>query len=213
MAIQFTLYLAAAIALTVATGYYLWKSEVDNMCSSTNSEGDNNEWQKAKANDANYYAYKNRGFTDSTNPYKYSNYDYDGKVIDVQGRFNQILKIYFAYFVTEVVRSFFMLLAIILRSRGLAMIYQFACMNDCLGLAALIILHVYRFQYSGKYCTGDIYKENGGNPDDIKDNKNLEPLFLISRGKYLLGLVIWVWVGGVGLCCLTCILSAVALKS
>ena len=32
MGIQFTLYLCASIALTVATGYFLWEKETDNKC-------------------------------------------------------------------------------------------------------------------------------------------------------------------------------------
>lgn len=36
MAIQFTLYLCASIALTIATGYYLWKKEVNNTCNAYN---------------------------------------------------------------------------------------------------------------------------------------------------------------------------------
>ena len=36
MMIQFMLYLFAAIALTVATGIYLWDKEVDNKCPAYN---------------------------------------------------------------------------------------------------------------------------------------------------------------------------------
>ena len=124
MGIQFTLYLCASIALTVATGYYLWEKETDNKCKASNDKNTLND------------------------------------LIDVMERFEIILKIYFAVFVTETVRSGIMLLAIITKKVGLAKIYQFLCLNDCLAFAALIILHVYRFQPSGKACSGDYLMED-----------------------------------------------------
>jgi hypothetical protein len=165
----------------------LWHFETNdtNSCSAPNSSGDLN------------------------NP---SNY------INVQDRFDIILKIYFAYFITEVVRSIIMLIAACAKSKALACIYTVLAPNDCLGLAALIILHVYRFQDSGKYCSGDqstldSYDNNiGVTADDILDNQMLQSHFLIRRGRYLLGLVIYVWVGGCGLCCVSCIIAAIAAK-
>lgn len=129
-------------------------------------------------------------------------------------RFTIILKIYFAVFITETVRSFFMIVAIISRKPAFAKIYQLLSLNDCLAFAALIILHVYRFKPSGKLCSGDYERENGATEEDL--NKEIDKLGydgLIQRGRYLLGLVIWVWVGGIGLCLLTCILSILAMKS
>ena len=35
--IQYIAYLCASIALTVATGYYLWHVETDNQCSASNN--------------------------------------------------------------------------------------------------------------------------------------------------------------------------------
>ena len=119
--VQYTLYLCSAIALTIATGYYLWKEETENQCKAPNDKDDRdqNNW------------------------------------IDVSARYNIILKIYFAYFITECVRCVIILIAACLKSQPLAAVYQFLSPNDCLGLAALIILHIYRFQYSGKQCSVD----------------------------------------------------------
>lgn len=184
MAIQFVLYLCASIALTVSTGVYLWDKETDTICYA-------NEDKKQTIGD-------------------------DDKT-DVHERFNVILKIYFAVFITEVVRSAFMLIAILTRKAGIAKIYQLLSLNDCLAFAALIILHVYRFRPSGKYCSGDYLREDGASEDDL--DKNVTGVtfmgrgFLIERGRFLLGLVIWVWVGGIGLCLLTCILSLLAMNA
>ena len=118
--IQYGLYLSASIALTVATGVYLWDKETDNQCYGQNDSKavlpgipptvDEDDW------------------------------------IDVSQRFSDILKIYFAVFVTETVRTALLLIAIIAKSSKLANVYSFGCFNDCLAFAALIILHVYRFQ-------------------------------------------------------------------
>lgn len=35
---QYFLYLAASIALTITTGYYLWAKDVDNVCKAPNSK-------------------------------------------------------------------------------------------------------------------------------------------------------------------------------
>ena len=82
------------------------------------------------------------------------------------------------------------------------------CGQCCYGLACLIILHVYRFQPSGKYASGDYmtgdqrktmiqnyinaWNQLGYMPDDGQ----------FQRGNFLLGLVIWIWVGGFALCCI-----------
>lgn len=69
-------------------------------------------------------------------------------------------------------------------------------LNDLLGVAAVIILHVYRFQYSGKWCSGDFL-----DPEMARVSRDG---YLIERGKILIGLVMYVWVG---LLTYTCILS------
>ena len=64
----------------------------------------------------------------------------------------------------------------------------------------MIILHVFRFEYSGKWCSGDFLTE--GATDARKD-------YLIERGKILLGLVMYVWVGLLTYgCILSCLITA-----
>lgn len=88
----------------------------------------------------------------------------------------------------------------------------------------ICILHVYRFSPSGKYCSGDFLRENEGlsekEIDDISYNGvRIEEIYisgddlLIKKGKFLLGLVIWVWVGGFLLCSMSCILTVRAMKA
>ena len=55
--------------------------------------------------------------------------------------------------------------------------------NDYLGIAAIVVLHAYRFSPAGKYCAGDFLATSDSQPG-----------YLVNRGKYLVGLVIYVWV-------------------
>ena len=131
----------------------------------------------------------------------------DDERIQVHERFDIILKIYFTVFVVETFRSILMLVALITKRVLLAKIYQYLALNDCLAFAALIILHVYRFQPSGKACSGDYSRENGSSEEDLDalaDGPSGHKV-LIRRGRYLLGLVIWVWVGSIGICLITII--------
>ena len=103
--------MCANIALTVATGYYLWAVETDNDCKAPNEKGDGNmeNW------------------------------------VNVSERFDIILKIFFACFITEFVRCLVVLIALCAKSSKLAKLYELCSLNECLYFAAVIILHVYRF--------------------------------------------------------------------
>ena len=196
MGIQYLLYLVAYTVLTVTTGFYLWQIEVPKKISGY----DTNDCVSINSNKGVIT------ISDSKDDY-----------IHVNDRYQIILKIYFAYFITEQVRSFIMVIALLAKSPRLAQIYTFGCLNDCLGLAALIILHVYRFQPSGKYCSGDYLMSDSDysyqDLTDVADGEKFVPLtLLIRRGRYLLGLVIWVWVGSIFLCIITCLLSIIASK-
>jgi hypothetical protein len=107
------------------------------------------------------------------------------ELIDVSRRFRDVLKIWWAYAVTDFVRSLIGLLAINMKSWLLGWLYQLFVINDLLGVAAIIIVHAYRFQHSGKYCSGDF----------LDDDSHSRPGYLILRGRILLGLVIYTWVG------------------
>ncbi|CDW88557.1 UNKNOWN [Stylonychia lemnae] len=181
--LQLILYSCAFVALTVATGVYLWDKEVDNKCAHCNSDGCNI-------------------FRDD--------------VINVHDRFSDILKIYFAVFIANSVRCILVLLAVLTNNKKLVMLDGICCFNDCLAFAALIIIHVYRFQYSGKWCSGDVAMDKGNlSYDDMTKVADSESgkFYLIHRGRLLLGIVIWIWVGGFSLGCISVVHAILIIKS
>jgi hypothetical protein len=119
----------------------------------------------------------------------------------VSKRFRDILKIWWTFCLVDFFRSLLALMSISLDSRRLAYLYQLLILNDFLGVAAVIILHTYRFQYSGKWCSGDYLS------DDLARVERSG--YLIERGKILIGLVIYVWVGFLSWACvMSCLITA-----
>ena len=116
-------------------------------------------------------------------------------------RFRDILKIWWTYCVVDFFRSLLAIVAVNINSKALAHLYQFLFLNDFLGVSAVIILHVYRFQHSGKWCSGDFLE-----PELARVQRDG---YLIERGKILLGLVMYVWVGLLTYSCiLSCLITA-----
>lgn len=133
-----------------------------------------------------------------TAPY-YSTQPSDLVKVDV--RFRDILKLWWSFCVVDFFRSLLAILAVNINSRRLAYLYQFLIINDLLGVATVIILHAYRFQHSGKWCSGDFL-----DPEVARVSR---PGYLIERGKILLGLVMYVWVGLFTYSCvLSCLITA-----
>jgi Ankyrin repeats (3 copies) len=121
--------------------------------------------------------------------------------VKVDVRFRDILKIWWTYCVVDFFRSLLAIVAVNINSKALAHLYQFLFLNDFLGVAAVIILHVYRFQHSGKWCSGDFLE-----PELARVQRDG---YLIERGKILLGLVMYVWVGLLTYSCiLSCLITA-----
>lgn len=88
-------------------------------------------------------------------PNSYNDRGSSSEWIDVSKRFSDVLKLFFACALTDVVRSALALLAVRLQSGALATWYQVLALNDVVGFGALIVLHVFRFQLSGRICSGD----------------------------------------------------------
>lgn len=86
-------------------------------------------------------------------------------------------------------------IAIASSSRVVAIIYHVLSLNNLLGVAALIMVHVYRLSASGRFCSGDFTGLNVSTPG-----------YLVERGKLLLGLVIYSWVG---LFCYSCVIACI----
>lgn len=75
--------------------------------------------------------------------------------ISVDKRFRDVLKIWWTVSIIDFFRSLIALTAISINSKRIAWFYQILGLNDIFGVGAVIILHAYRLQYSGKYCSGD----------------------------------------------------------
>jgi hypothetical protein len=121
-------------------------------------------------------------------------------IINVHDRFRTVLKMWFTFAVVDFFRSMLALVAISMNSKWLGYLYQFFIINDFYCIACVIILHQYRFEYSGKICSGDFLIDG-----DTKARSG----YLIERGKILLGLVMYVWVGFLAYACiLSCLITA-----
>ena len=75
-----------------------------------------------------------------------SNSSDDSTMVNVSQRFEDILKIFFTVYFIEFFRNLLVLIAAFTRKASIARAYEYLVCNDCLGFAAFIILHVYRFQ-------------------------------------------------------------------
>ena len=117
--------------------------------------------------------------------------------MDVQ--FRHVLKIWWTYALADFFRSLAALLATAYDSKFFGWLYQVLIINDFLGILAILILHSYRFQYSGQVCSGDFVAVDTGSMNG----------YLILRGKLLTGLVIYTWVGLFTYCSLlACLITA-----
>lgn len=104
-------------------------------------------------------------------------------------RYRDVLKIFFSLALVDVFRSIVMIIAAVRQSAALATLYQALVINDVLGFGAIFVLHVFRFDLAGKTCAGD-YKEDESSYPHSGD-------YLISQGRYLIGLVCFVWIVGI----------------
>jgi hypothetical protein len=123
------------------------------------------------------------------------------KWIDVNKRYHDVLKIFFSVALVDVFRSFVMIIAAVRQSAALANLYQALVINDVLGFGAIFVLHVFRFDLAGKTCAGD-FRDNEAYYPHIGD-------YLVSQGRYLIGLVCFVWIVGIilfimSLCVMIC---------
>lgn len=196
------LYLMAYTALTIATGIFLWHPR----------EGDSKMKGYMVCNDhytvvplpsgGNYYKSDSNPCTNT---------------VDVWYRFTTVLQLYFAFFVTQWFRTILIFVALCLNKPKL-LVWTFeglGCLQCLYGIAILIILHVYRFEPSGKIVSGDFmtseqhkqireayfkkWDETGEMPESGQ----------YIRGHFLFGLVIWVWIGGFFLSCVSFIIAII----
>jgi hypothetical protein len=111
--------------------------------------------------------------------------------VDVGRRFFIILTLFFAYYAVQCIRSLFVLLSLIPHVHVISSVHSFLFLNEFLGLGALGLAHIYRFQYAGRYCACriDNFCESSSDLNDTQKSQ-----LLIRRGEYILGLIIVSWV-------------------
>ena len=88
-------------------------------------------------------------------------------------------------------------------------------LNEIVGFAAFLMIHVYRFSYSGKLCSCDIrercYEDSVTVGEMDLEHPWTSDGYLIERGKFLLGLVIFFWFS-LALCCFVNFSSFIVFK-
>ena len=83
------------------------------------------------------------------------NIEEDIQLVDVSINFRNIISIILAYTLIEIVRAICCIVGFLKQNKKLLIANALLTVNEILGLCALIILHVYRFSYPGKLCSGD----------------------------------------------------------
>jgi hypothetical protein len=98
---------------------------------------------------------------------------------------------FLAYYATQMFRCLLVLLSIIPRIHVVSAAHTFLFLNELLGIAALALAHIFRFQYAGRFCSCKI---NGLCNNDDSLSSTARSRLLIRRGEYILGLIITSWV-------------------
>ena len=116
----------------------------------------------------------------------------DNDTTDIHEKFNIILLLLFIGWTSPV-------------ASGILKIMEFNCLANLLvlpefvSIAGFFMIHIYRFRMSGEFCSGKY------NPDNYSDAP------LKSKGSFLLGYMITMWVF-IGLWCCLCCVYMLALK-
>ncbi|CDW74568.1 UNKNOWN [Stylonychia lemnae] len=110
----------------------------------------------------------------------------DGDV-DASQKFQTVLMMYTWTFFIGIIREFLRTTNDKLNSDIVKGVINFFFLAELVQLAALIMMHVYRLQHSGKVCAGDYLN------DDEFEKADEGNLYLISRGKFLWGWLILNW--------------------
>ena len=142
--IEASIYLVAHTAMIVATGYYLWHP--------AESQPINNTTYGAVCNDD----YTVVAVTADSNSVWFP-IDPCTNTVNVYQRFTIILRCYFAFFIIQWARTVSFLITLKCRSEALTF-YFTDCTGTCqccFAISLLVVLHVFRFQSSGMYVSGD----------------------------------------------------------
>lgn len=124
-------------------------------------------------------------------PVHASDFNNPDRWVNVSRRFYVVLAIFFVFWIIEALRAILILLSTITRLHIISIVHTILCLNELLGLAAAVTLMLYRYQFSGLYCSCRV--------DPYCDQDNLvfdrdRPRLLVRRGRFLLGLTVCYWV-------------------
>lgn len=200
-------YLSAQTALLIATAAMLWhpkESQLEDPLKAGYENVCNEPWTRDEINGFSYPKYEDSECE---------------KTVDIYYQWTSILQLYFAFFVIQWFRMALVFFALCTQSVSIIKLFEgLGCAQCCYGLACLIILHLYRFQPAGRaaamdYMTMDehkdlvkAYRDAWELTDEMPDSGQY------IRGRFLLGLVIYIWVGGFFFCCFSCIIAAIHVK-
>ena len=109
-------------------------------------------------------------------------------MLDIHKMFNVVLLVMFIGSCVTIASSLFMCINIRIIANCLSL-------GSLATFAGFIMLHIYRFNPAGKFCSGDYADKVGDAP-------------LWSKGSFLLGFMIFTW-SIVGLACVCCCCMAV----
>jgi hypothetical protein len=92
----------------------------------------------------------------------------------------------------QMVRSIFVLISLSDHIFVHPLVHTVLSLNELLGVAAAVVLHTYRFSYSGRYCA---CKSAGSEFDTSQCTTGSGPsIFLKKRGEMLIALAIVYWI-------------------
>ena len=111
-------------------------------------------------------------------------------MLDIHKMFNVVLLVMFIGACVTIASALFMCCS-------LKIIANCLSLGSLASFAGFIMLHIYRFNPAGKFCSGD-----------YADNRGDAPLW--SKGSFLLGYMIFAW-SSLGLACVCCCFAGVFL--
>ena len=101
------------------------------------------------------------------------------------------LSLFFVFWVVEGIRAIFVLLSLITRIHIISILHSLLCLNELFGIACVVTLHAYRFDFAGRYCACKSANDYC-NQDNLNDSTRVG--FLVRRGRMLLALAITYWI-------------------
>jgi hypothetical protein len=123
--------------------------------------------------------------------------------VNIYYRFSTLLGLYFAYFVVQWFRMFVIYLGLFTQNKRFVTLFEdLGAIIFFYGIALLVTLHAWRFSPAGKLISKD-YETMEEKKENLKDyletwekTGEMPETGQYIRGQFLLGLVVYLWVGG-----------------